>query len=77
MSREIKACPFCGGEAWLNDYEAKHGDMTPESRCTTSFSLSAYTKGSEREEHLKCAADWIPQLEGALSSLKRELTNDR
>ena len=33
MSREIKACPFCGGEAWLNDYEAKHGDMTPESRC--------------------------------------------
>ena len=30
---KLKPCPFCGGEAWLNDYEAKHGDMTPASRC--------------------------------------------
>lgn len=30
---ELLPCPFCGGEAWLNDYEAKHGDMTPMSRC--------------------------------------------
>ncbi len=40
------------------------------------FLIGLY-KGSEREEHMKCAADWIPQLEGTLSSLKRELTNDR
>lgn len=25
-------CPFCGGEAWLNDYEAKHSDLPPQSR---------------------------------------------
>ena len=40
------------------------------------FLIGLY-KGSEREEHMKCAEDWIPQLEVALSSLKRELTNDR
>lgn len=25
-------CPFCGGEAWLNDYEAKHGGLSPRRR---------------------------------------------
>lgn len=30
---ELKPCPFCGGEAWLNDYEAKHGGMPARSRC--------------------------------------------
>ena len=39
------------------------------------FLIGLY-KGSEREEHMKCAADWIPQLEGELSSLKRALTNE-
>ena len=26
-------CPFCAGEAWLNDYEAKYSDLPPKSRC--------------------------------------------
>lgn len=30
---DLLPCAHCGGEAWLNDYEAKHGDMTPASRC--------------------------------------------
>ena len=33
MSDELKPCPFCGAKAWLNDYEAKFGDMTVQSRC--------------------------------------------
>lgn len=28
----LKACPFCGGEGWLNDYEAKYSDLPPQSR---------------------------------------------
>jgi Lar family restriction alleviation protein len=28
----LKPCPFCGGEAWLNDYEAKYSDLPPQSR---------------------------------------------
>lgn len=28
----LKPCPFCGGEAWLNDYEAKYSDLPPKSR---------------------------------------------
>lgn len=33
MTKALLPCPFCAGRAWLNDYEAKHGDMTPRSRC--------------------------------------------
>jgi len=28
----LAPCPFCGGEAWLNDYEAKYSDLPPMSR---------------------------------------------
>lgn len=32
-AQELKPCPFCGGAAWINDYEAKHGAMPARSRC--------------------------------------------
>ena len=31
MPSELKPCPFCGGEAYINDYEAKHGGLSPRS----------------------------------------------
>ena len=34
-------CPFCGGEGWLNDYEARWGDMPPKSRCPQCRSCGA------------------------------------
>ena len=30
---DLLPCPFCGGRAWLNDYEARHGDLASRSRC--------------------------------------------
>lgn len=36
------------------------------------FLMGLY-KGSDRREHLECAAEWIPQIESAMSSLKGEL----
>lgn len=39
------------------------------------FLMGLY-KGSDRRDHLECAAGWIPQIESAMSSLKMELTND-
>lgn len=38
---ELKPCPFCGGEAWLNDYEAKYSDLPPKSRCPQCRSCGA------------------------------------
>lgn len=37
----LKPCPFCGGEAWLNDYEAKYSDLPPKSRCPQCRSCGA------------------------------------
>lgn len=34
-------CPFCGGGAWLNDYEAKHSDLPPRSRAPQCRSCGA------------------------------------
>lgn len=34
-------CPFCGGEAWLNDYEAKYSDLPPQSRAPQCRSCGA------------------------------------
>ena len=34
-------CPWCGGEGWLNDYEARWGDMPPKSRCPQCRSCGA------------------------------------
>lgn len=34
-------CPFCGGEAWLNDYEAKYSDLPPKSRAPQCRSCGA------------------------------------
>lgn len=34
-------CPFCGGEAWLNDYEAKYSDLPPTSRAPQCRSCGA------------------------------------
>ncbi|MGX1587296.1 Lar family restriction alleviation protein [Brevundimonas diminuta] len=38
---KLKPCPFCGGEAWLNDYEAKHSDLPPKSRSPQCRSCGA------------------------------------
>lgn len=38
---ELKPCPFCGGEAWLNDYEAKYSDLPPKSRSPQCRSCGA------------------------------------
>lgn len=37
----LEPCPFCGGEAWLNDYEAKYSDLPPKSRCPQCQSCGA------------------------------------
>lgn len=37
----LMPCPFCGGEAWLNDYEAKYSDLPPKSRCPQCRSCGA------------------------------------
>jgi len=37
----LKPCPFCGGEAWLNDYEAKYSDLPPKSRSPQCRSCGA------------------------------------
>lgn len=37
----LAPCPFCGGEAWLNDYEAKYSDLPPKSRCPQCRSCGA------------------------------------
>ncbi|MBU2233141.1 MAG: Lar family restriction alleviation protein [Alphaproteobacteria bacterium] len=37
----LEACPFCGGEAWLNAYEAKYSDLPPKSRCPQCRSCGA------------------------------------
>lgn len=37
----LAPCPFCGGEAWLNYYEAKYSDLPPKSRCPQCRSCGA------------------------------------
>lgn len=37
----LTPCPFCGGEAWLNDYEAKYSDLPPMSRAPQCRSCGA------------------------------------
>ena len=37
----LAPCPFCGGEAWLNDYEAKYSDLPPKSRAPQCRSCGA------------------------------------
>ncbi|WP_082064368.1 Lar family restriction alleviation protein [Brevundimonas sp. KM4] len=37
----LAPCPFCGGEAWLNDYEAKYSDLPPMSRAPQCRSCGA------------------------------------
>lgn len=37
----LEACPFCGGEAWMNAYEAKYSDLPPKSRCPQCRSCGA------------------------------------
>jgi len=37
----LEPCPFCGGEAWLNDYEAKYSDLPPKSRAPQCRSCGA------------------------------------
>lgn len=37
----LEPCPFCGGEAWLNDYEAKYSDLPPKSRAPQCKSCGA------------------------------------
>lgn len=37
----LTPCPFCGGEAWLNDYEAKYSDLPPMSRSPQCRSCGA------------------------------------
>ncbi len=37
----LEPCPFCGGEAWLNDYEAKYSDLPPMSRAPQCRSCGA------------------------------------
>jgi Lar family restriction alleviation protein len=41
MTTELKPCPFCGGDAWLNDYEAKFSDLPPLSRAPQCRSCGA------------------------------------
>lgn len=38
---DLKPCPFCGGDAWLYDYEAKYGDLPPKSRAPQCKSCGA------------------------------------
>ena len=37
----LAPCPFCGGEAWLNDYDAKYSDLPPMSRAPQCRSCGA------------------------------------
>ena len=37
----LAPCPFCGGEAWLNAYEAKYSDLPPKSRAPQCRSCGA------------------------------------
>lgn len=37
----LAPCPFCGGEAWLNDYDAKYSDLPPMSRSPQCRSCGA------------------------------------
>ncbi len=37
----MKPCPFCGGEAWLNNYEAKYSALPAQSRCPQCRSCGA------------------------------------
>lgn len=37
----LEPCPFCDGEAWLNDYEAKYSDLPPKSRAPQCRSCGA------------------------------------
>ena len=37
----LAPCPFCGGEAWLNGYEAKYSDLPPMSRAPQCRSCGA------------------------------------
>lgn len=37
----LDRCPFCDGEAWLNDYEAKYSDLPPKSRAPQCRSCGA------------------------------------
>lgn len=37
----LDPCPFCGGEAWLNYYEAKYSDLPPMSRAPQCRSCGA------------------------------------
>ncbi len=37
----LAPCPFCGGEAWLNDYEAKYSDLPSKSRSPQCRSCGA------------------------------------
>lgn len=77
----LEACPFCGGEAWLNDYEAKYSDLPPMSRapqcrsCGASLGyLTTPAKATEAWNRRVTAASAqaaIDEQEETIESLKR------
>ena len=57
----------------MHNMAETHAMLMLEPLHSIIFLVGLY-KGSGRNEHLKCAEGWIPQLERSLESLKRELS---
>ena len=77
----LAPCPFCGGEAWLNDYDAKYSDLPPMSRapqcrsCGASLGyLTTPAKATEAWNRRVTAASAqarIAELEALVASIRR------
>lgn len=77
----LAPCPFCGGEAWLNDYDAKYSDLPPMSRspqcrsCGASLGyLTTPAKATEAWNRRVTAASAqarIAELEALAASIRR------
>lgn len=77
----LAPCPFCGGEAWLNDYDAKYSDLPPMSRapqcrsCGASLGyLTTPAKATEAWNRRVTAASAqakVAELEALVASIRR------
>jgi len=76
----LAPCPFCGGEAWLNEYETKYSDLPPMSRapqcrsCGVSLGyLTTPAKATEAWNRRVTAAS----AQARISELEAELEETR